>query len=411
MRAYERFLEYVKVFTTSDPDNETDTPTTRRQFDLACLLAAEMKAMGIVDAYADEHGYVYGHIPPTPGCEGVPALGFLAHMDTSPDAPGEGVAPLLHENYDGGDVRLPSGHVIPAQKFPLIQMVKGETLITADGSTLLGADDKAGIAEILTLCEELLQSGRPHGPLCIAFTPDEEVGRGVDKINLEALGAQYAYTVDGGPVYEIEYESFNAADAKVYFSGVSVHPGSAKDIMVNAAKLAIEFNALLPPAECPEKTEEREGFYHLHSMQGNVEEAALHYILRDHDRGLFEQRKAALQSAAAEMQARYGQSAVRLVIKDSYYNMGEVVQQHFHLVENACEAVRKAGCKPEIVPIRGGTDGSRLSFMGLPCPNIGTGGLYPHGPSECISVQQMDKVVEVLHFLVQAYATFVPPVE
>lgn len=404
MRAYERFLEYVKIYTTSDQYNEGAQPTSARQFDLAKLLVAQMQELGIADARVDEKCYVYGSIPATPGCENAVPLGLIAHMDTAPDTSGEGVRPQLHPNYDGGDVSLPSGHVIRTEVFPELRKLKGETLITASGDTLLGADDKAGVAEILTLCEQILCGNLAHGKLCIAFTPDEEVGRGADGFDVAGFGARYAYTVDGGDVGEIEYETFNAAGAKVTFKGVAVHPGDAKGIMVNAIKLAMEFDALLPREECPEKTEEREGFYHLNDMQGNAEMAKLVYAVRDHDRARFEQRKDVVRAAAAEMQARHGEQAVCLEIEDNYYNMGEVIEQNFHLVENARQAIRKAGLVPITNPVRGGTDGSRLSYMGLPCPNLGTGGFYFHGPNECITAERMDRAVQVLLGIMEIYA-------
>lgn len=404
MRAYERFLEYVKVYTTSDPNNAETQPSTMRQFDLAHMLVAEMKKIGITDARVDEQCYVYGTLPATPGYEKAPVLGFVAHMDTAPSSNGENVRPILHEYYDGADVHLPSGHIIPVAKFPKLAMMKGQTLITASGDTLLGADDKAGIAEILTACEEIIEGNMPHGKLCIAFTPDEEIGAGANGFNVGEFGAQFAYTVDGSEVGEIEYETFNAASAKLYFTGVGVHPGSAKNIMVNACKLAMEFDAMLPQEEVPEKTEGYEGFYHLTDMNGIVEHAYLEYIIRDHNRAAFEERKAVVCTAAEAMQQKYGVESVRLELDDNYYNMGEVIEQNFHLVENAREAIRKAGLEPITNPVRGGTDGSRLSFMGLPCPNLGTGGFYFHGANECISVENMDKAVEVVLNIVEIYA-------
>ncbi|MFV0411863.1 MAG: peptidase T [Oscillospiraceae bacterium] len=404
MRAYQRFLEYVQIYTTSDPAWAGPNPSTQRQFTLARLLVEQMKEMGIEDARVDEKCYVYGSLPATAGLEKLPAMGFIAHMDTAPSSRGEGVKPILHHNYNGQDVVLPNGHTIPVSSFSELKKMAGETLITASGDTLLGADDKAGIAEILTAAEEIIEKGLPHGRLCIGFTPDEEIGAGANGFDVPGFGAQYAYTVDGGDVGEITYETFNAAEAKLYFTGVGVHPGSAKNIMVNANKLAIEFDALLPQAEGPEKTEGREGFYHLTDMQGTVEQAYLEYIIRDHDRRRFEQRKQTVQNAAATMQQRYGAGAVKLVLKDSYYNMGELVEQHFHLVENARKAIENAGLAPDTAPVRGGTDGSRLSFMGLPCPNLGTGGFYFHGPNECITVERMDKAVQVLLGIVQLYA-------
>lgn len=405
MRAYERFLKYVRVDTTSDPARAGELPSSEGQFVLARQLVEEMRAMGIADAVVDKRCYVYGSLPATPGCKG--ALGLIAHMDTSPATSGKNVSPTLHPDYDGGDVRLPNGHVIPVATFPELKKLRGRTLITAGGDTLLGADDKAGIAEILTACEEIQREGIPHGKISIAFTPDEEIGCGADGFDVERFGAPWAYTVDGGAEGEIEYETFNAAAAKVVLHGVSVHPGSAKDIMVNACSLAMEFDSLLPARERPEFTEGREGFYHLDSMTANVERAELEYIIRDHDRGKLEERKAVVSRAADELNRRHGAGTVELTLTDSYYNMREVIEGHLHLVENAGEAIRRAGLTPLTQPVRGGTDGSRLSFMGLPCPNLGTGGYYFHGPNECITVEGMDKAVEIIRHIVDIYRDFV----
>lgn len=396
MRAYERFMRYVQVDTTPAPENASVQPSTQRQFDLARMLVKEMQEMGISDARVDEKCYVYGTIPASVGCEYLPGLGLIAHMDTSPDAPGANVRPVLHPGYDGGDVVLPNGRVIDVLTFPNLKKMQGQTLITASGDTLLGADDKAGIAEILTACDQIIKEGRPHPKLCIAFTPDEEIGAGANGFDVEGFGAAYAYTIDGGEVCEVEYETFNAASAKVVFNGVSVHPGSAKNIMVNAIKLGIEFAGLLPSEECPEQTEGREGFYHLMHYTGDIEQAELVYIIRDHDRGIFEQRKEKMKAAAQKMAEKYGEEKIRLEITDSYYNMGEIIEQHFHLVEDAREAIRMAGAEPTTVAVRGGTDGSRLSFMGLPCPNLGTGAFYGHGPNECVSAENMDEAVQVI---------------
>ena len=403
MRAYERLLNYVRVYTTSDPESGTH-PSAEREFDLARQLVEEMKALGIEDARVDEHCYVYGSIPATPGCEDKPALGLIAHMDTAPDASGEGVSPILHENYDGRDVTLPAtGMVMKVSTFPFLADLKGETLITTDGTTLLGADDKAGVAEILTAAEILLAEGRPHGKLCIAFTPDEEIGEGASLFDVPGFGAAYAYTVDGEDVGEISYENFNAAAAVVTVHGFSVHPGSAKDTMINAQNVAMEFHAALPAFSRPEHTEGREGFFHLTSMQGDVTTAHLGYIVRDHDAAKFAARKAQMQHIADCLNGRYGAGTVELDIKDSYYNMLEKIQPHFHLVENARKAIRAAGLEPIESPVRGGTDGATLSYMGLPCPNLGTGGFNFHGPCECITAEKMDQGVEILLNLVDLY--------
>jgi tripeptide aminopeptidase len=403
MRAYERLLKYAKVYTTSDPESGTH-PSAAREFDLAHLLVEEMKSIGIEDAFVDEHCYVYGSIPATKGCEKKPALGLIAHMDTAPDASGENVKPILHENYDGGDVTLPgTGMVMKTSTFPFLKELKGETLITTDGTTLLGADDKAGVAEIMTAAETLIAEGRPHGKLCIAFTPDEEIGEGASLFDIPGFGADFAYTVDGGDVGGIEYENFNAATATVTVHGFSVHPGSAKDAMINASNVAMEFHAALPAFSRPEHTEGREGFFHLTSMQGDVTTAHLGYIVRDHDAAKFAARKAQMQHIAACLNDRYGAGTVELDIKDSYYNMLEKIQPHFHLVENARKAIRAAGLEPIETPVRGGTDGATLSYMGLPCPNLGTGGFNFHGPCECITAEKMDQGVEILLNLVELY--------
>lgn len=396
MRAYERLLKYVAVHTTSDPNSETH-PTTMRQFDLAHMLVEEMKALGMEDARVDEHCYVYGTLPATEGLEHVKALGFIAHMDTADDAGGENVKPQIHENYNGEDVLLPgSGTYLTVKQFPFLTKLKGQTLITTDGTTLLGADDKAGIAEILTMVERIQTEKLPHGKLCIGFTPDEEVGQGADLFDIPGFGADYAYTVDGGDVGEIEYENFNAAGAVVTFHGFSVHPGTAKNTMINAQNVAMEFHMALPRFDRPEHTEGREGFYHLTDMCGDVTLAKLQYIIRDHDEAKFRAKKEAMYHIAACLNEQYGAGTVEVAIKDSYANMIEQIKPHFHLIEFAREAVKKAGLVPVECPIRGGTDGARLSYEGLPCPNLGTGGFNFHGPSECISAEKMDQSVEIL---------------
>ena len=403
MRAYERFLRYVKVYTTSDPES-TAHPTTARQLDLGRMLAEELKALGLADARLDEHGYVYATLPATPGCEAAPGLGFIAHMDTAPGTSGENVQPQLHENYDGGDVTLPAtGDVMRVKDFPFLAGMKGQTLITADGTTLLGADDKAGVAEIMTMAERLIAENRPHGKICIAFTPDEEVGQGADLFDVEGFGAAYAYTVDGDDVGEINYENFNAAEALITVHGFSVHPGSAKNAMRSALNIGIEFHNALPACERPEYTENREGFFHLCDMQGDVTTAKLAYIVRDHDAARFAARKAQMQHIAAILNEKYGEGTVELAIHDSYFNMLEKIRPHFHLIENARKAVEAAGLTPVEPPVRGGTDGATLSYKGLPCPNLGTGGFNFHGPFECITIEKMDKAVEILLNLADLY--------
>ena len=404
MRAYQRLLQYVQVHTTSDPTTGTH-PSTQRQFDLARMLADELRTLGVGDADVDEHCYVYGHLPATPGCEGRPTLGLIAHMDTAPDASGEKVQPVLHENYDGRDVTLPgTGAVMKVADFPFLASMKGETLITTDGTTLLGADDKAGVAEIITAVETLIQDGLPHGPISIAFTPDEEIGEGASLFDLERFGADFGYTVDGGDVGGIEYENFNAASATVTVHGLSVHTGSAKGTMVNAANVAMEYHLSLPRMARPETTEGREGFYHLCQMTGDVTEAKLGYILRDHDAAKLEYKKDNMRQAADYFNGKYGPGTVTVELKDGYRNMIEKIRPHFHLVETARTAIQMAGLVPEEVPVRGGTDGAVLSWQGLPCPNLGTGGFNFHGVLECITAERMDKATQVVLNIIALYA-------
>ena len=406
MRAYERLLRYAQVYTTSDPHSGTH-PSSQRQFDLARLLVEEMKELGIQDAAVDEHCYVYGTIPATPGYENQPALGLIAHMDTVADAPGENVKPALHENYDGQDVVLPgTGAVLKVSTFPFLASLKGETLIASDGSTLLGADDKSGIAEILTAAETVLTQGLPHGKLCIGFTPDEEIGEGADLFDLDRFGADFAYTVDGGDVGGIEYENFNAASATVTIHGLSVHTGSAKNAMINASNVAMEFHMALPLMARPETTEGRQGFFHLCQMYGDVNEAKLGYILRDHDASRLEEKKEEMLQLADWLNGRYGEGTVTVELKDGYRNMIEKIKPHFHLVENARTAIRMAGLEPEEIPVRGGTDGAVLSWKGLPCPNLGTGGFNFHGVFECTTVERMDKAAQVLLNIIHLYAQY-----
>ncbi len=403
MRAYERLLRYVKIHTASAPGRNV-TPSTDCQWNLAKLLVEELRELGLENPSVNEHCIVTAWLPASPGCESAPPLGLLAHMDTSPAFSGENVTPLIHENYDGGDIVLPrDGRVIRASEFPFLEGMKGETIITADGSTLLGADDKAGIAIIMTLCEELLRENLPHGRLCIGFTPDEEIGEGPDHFDVASFGAKYAYTLDGSLAGGVEYENFNAASARVDITGVSVHPGSAKDVMENALLLAQELNALLPPDAIPAKTSGYEGFFHLDELSGTAASARMEYIIRDHDRERFETKKALLQDAVQKVQTAHPTAKLALTLRDSYYNMKERLADCMHLVENAERAMREAGLVPETLPIRGGTDGARLSYMGLPCPNLGTGGANFHGPLELVSVEQMDKTVAALRHLTAIY--------
>ena len=406
MRAYERLLRYARVYTTSDPHSGTH-PSSQRQFDLARMLVDEMKELGIEDAAVDEHCYVYGTIPAAPGYENQPALGLIAHMDTVSDASGENVSPVIHENYDGQDVVLPgTGAVMKVSTFPFLASLKGETLITSDGTTLLGADDKSGIAEILTAAETVLTQDLPHGKLCIGFTPDEEIGEGADLFDLARFGAEFAYTVDGGDVGGIEYENFNAASATVTIRGLSVHTGSAKNAMINASNVAMEFHMALPLMARPETTEGRQGFYHLCQMYGDVNEAKLGYILRDHDAACLEYKKNEMLQIADWLNGRYGAGTVTVELKDGYRNMIEKIKPHFHLVENARTAIRMAGLEPEEIPVRGGTDGAVLSWKGLPCPNLGTGGFNFHGVYECTTAERMDKAAEVLLNIIGLYADY-----
>ena len=401
MKAYERFLKYVAVWTASD-ENSKSVPTTKRQLDLGALLVEEMKALGLSDVKMDEYGYVYGYLPATEGMEAVPALGLIAHLDTAPDYNGRDVKPQLIENYDGKDVELgTSGKVLTVKDFPRLSSYKGRTLITTDGTSLLGADDKAGIAEILTVVEELIKEKTPHGKLCIAFTPDEEVGGGADYLKLSEFGAVYGYTLDGSHEGEIQFENFNAAGAEVIVHGVNVHPGSAKDIMKNAQTIAMELHGMLPKAECPEKTEGYEGFYHLMEFNGTVEQAVMKYIIRDFDPVLFDVKQEKLRQTVAQINAIYGEGTAEVKIEESYRNMREKIEPCMQLIEYAKAACKEAGVEPDVSPIRGGTDGARLSFRGLPCPNLGTGGDVFHGPFEHITVEGMDLSVEIVKKIIK----------
>ena len=396
MRAYERFLDYVKVFTTSDEESDS-TPTTQRQFDLSRLLSREMEGLGLSDVYVDEHAYVYGRIPASAGMEHKPSIGFIAHLDTAPDFSGEAVKPQLHANYDGGDVALgDSGRVLSAEQFPHLKNLKGHTLITTDGSTLLGADDKAGIAEILTACEVILKENRPHGPVTVCFTPDEEVGHGAGLLDLERFAADFAFTVDGGEPWELNYETFNAAAARWEVKGFNIHPGEARNKMVNASLVAMEINAMLPAGERPEHTEGYEGFFHLCDMKGTVEKAELNYIIRDHDAAAFVLRKKSMEHICALINEKYGAGTATVQFTEQYRNMAEALRERMDIVSLAEKAIRRAGLPYTPAPIRGGTDGAQLSFRGLLCPNLGTGGYCFHGPYEHISAETMDQAVEVI---------------
>ena len=396
MTVIDRFLKLVSYPTTSDERSET-CPSTPRQRVLAEELVRQMQELGIQDARVDADGYVYGTIPAN--CEkDIPAYGLIAHMDTAPDAPGENIRARVTEAYDGGDVVLNEEKhiVLSPEEYPQLKNAVGKRLIVTDGTTLLGADDKAGVAEILSAAELLLTSDRKHGTVKLAFTPDEEIGRGADRFDVAGFGADYAYTVDGGAIGELEYENFNAASAKIVIRGKSIHPGSAKGQMVNAALVAMELHGLLPALETPYYTDGYEGFYHLTDLQGETERAELQYIIRDHDRAKFEARKAVMQKVCAEIDRRYGAGTVELTLRDSYYNMKEKIEPCMFLIENAKQAMEQLGIEPKVVPIRGGTDGARLSFEGLPCPNLCTGGENFHGRFEYIPAEDMERITQLL---------------
>ena len=403
MKAYERFLNYVTVHTASSDDSST-VPTTARQFDLAKMLVSELREIGVTDAEVDDKCYVYGHIPATPGYEDRPAIGFIAHMDTIPDFSGENVKPRLIENYDGGEIVLgTSGRSITPEQFPHLNKLIGRTLIVTDGTTVLGGDDKAGVAEIMTAAERIIAENIPHGRLSIGFTPDEEVGCGADNFDVEKFGADFAYTVDGGCEGEIEYENFNAYGAKVKINGFNIHPGDAKNKMVNALLVAMELNAMLPD-ETPANTEGYEGFFHLCDMNGSVEHAEMTYILRDHSEEIMAARKATLIHAAKVLNEKYGRDTVELYMKEQYRNMTEKIKPCMNLIDNAISVAESLGIEARVQPIRGGTDGARLSFMGLPCPNLGTGDFACHGPYEHVTVEGMDLCTEMILGLVKKYA-------
>lgn len=403
MKAYERLLSYVKVFTPSD-ENGTPNPSSACQFDLAELLVKELKELGITDAYVDEFCYVYAHLPATPGYEQAPKLGLIAHMDTVSDFCSHPANPVITENYDGGELALgTSGRTLSPQMFPHLASLKGRTLITTDGTTILGADDKAGIAEIMTVAELLIKENIPHGTICITFTPDEEIGEGTTNFSLEKSGADVAYTLDGDTEGEIQYENFNASGAIVEITGVNVHPGSAKDTMVNAALVAMEFDSMLPVSETPRDTDGYEGFYHLCSMSGDVASAKLDYIIRDHDGESFKQRQETMEHIAKYLNQKWGEGTVKLTLKEQYRNMSEIVSRYPELIDCAKKACLETGIEPLVTPIRGGTDGARLSFMGLPCPNLGTGGHAYHGPYEHITVEGMDTAVAMTRKLIELF--------
>lgn len=403
-RIIDKFLRYVSVETTSSEESTTH-PSSLKELTLSNMLVEELKALGVSDASVDENGYVMATIASNIGKE-VPALGFIAHVDTSPDASGANIRPQIISNYDGSDIPLEGvdGLALKVSDFPELLDYKGQTLITTDGTTLLGADDKAGIAEIMCTVEYVMSHPEfKHGKLCIGFTPDEEIGAGVDFFDVKKFGADYAYTMDGGAIGELEYENFNAASAKIHIQGRNIHPGYAKGKMINAMLVGMELNGMLPVEQRPEFTSNYEGFFHITSFNGTVEEASISYIIRDHDMNLFEQKKALMQKVVDFINAKYG-DLVELTLKDQYYNMRSQVEPHYHIIEKALKAMEMAGIKPKVQPIRGGTDGARLSFMGLPCPNIFAGGHNFHGKLEFVPVESMEKATEVIKNIISLFA-------
>ena len=403
-RIIDKFLRYVSVETTSNEESSTH-PSSLKELTLSNMLVEELKALGVSDASVDENGYVMAHIPSNAGKD-TPALGFIAHVDTAPDASGANINPQIIANYDGTDIPLKGvpGLSLKVSDFPELLNYKGQTLITTDGTTLLGADDKAGVAEIMCAVEYIMAHPEfKHGKLCIGFTPDEEIGAGVDFFDVKKFGADYAYTMDGGAIGELEYENFNAASAKIHIQGRNIHPGYAKGKMINAMLVGMELNGMLPVEQRPEFTSDYEGFFHITSFNGTVEEASISYIIRDHDMNLFEQKKAMMQKVVDFINAKYGNIA-ELTLKDQYYNMRSQVEPHYHIIEKALKAMEMAGIKPKVQPIRGGTDGARLSFMDLPCPNIFAGGHNFHGKLEFVPVESMEKATEVIRNIISLFA-------
>ena len=405
MTVEERFLKYIAVDTTSDPSSDT-FPSTKSQLDFAAALGEEMKSIGLEDVTIDQYGYVFGTIPSTIKDYSGKILGFISHMDTSCAESGKNIRPRIIKKYDGKDIVLneEKNIIMSPRDFSNLAQYQGQDLIVTDGNTLLGGDDKAGIAEILTAAEYLLAHPEiPHGPVRVGFTPDEEIGQGTDHFDVEKFGADFAYTMDGGECGELEYENFNAAEAVADFNGVSIHPGSAKGKMINAIRLAMEYERLMPSVQRPECTEGREGFIHLDSLQGSVDHARSEYIIRDHDMDLFQKKKKHMEDMARIMNIKYGYEAVSLKIQDSYFNMKEKIEPHRFLIDNVLKVYEKLGIQPQIQPIRGGTDGAQLSFKGLPCPNLGTGDHNCHGHFEFTCIQAMEKSVEVIVELVRLW--------
>ncbi len=405
-KVIDRLLEYVKIDTQSDGASKT-TPSSQKQHHLAKLLTKELEEMGAQEiTYDEEHCYIYATVPASEGCENTPVLGFISHMDTASPVSGANVKPRVVENYDGGDILLNKEKNIwmKAEEFPNLAKHKGKDLIVTDGTTLLGADDKAGVAEIMSMAEYFLSHPEcKHGKIRVGFTPDEEIGRGPDHFDVALFGADIAYTVDGGPIGELEYENFNAASAELKVYGRSVHPGSAKNAMKNAILIAMEFQNMLPEFQNPMYTEGYEGFFYLDSITGDVEETTSEYIIRDHDRTLFEQKKQLFEKTAEYLNFKYGAGTVETKVEDSYYNMKEVIEPHMYLIDNAKKCMEELGITPVVSPIRGGTDGARLSFMGLPCPNLCTGGENFHGRYEFACVQSIEKIVELLVCIAESY--------
>lgn len=403
MKASERLLKYAVIYTGSDEDHAEQTPSTPEQMTLAQVLAKDMRDIGLTDVSVDVHAYVYGFLPATAGREQCPPIGFIAHIDIVNEFGTSEIHPQIVKEYDGGEIALgTSGRTLDTVQFPDLKQAIGKTVITTDGTTVLGADDKAGVAEILTMCERLVQDNLPHGKICVCFTPDEEIGHGAALLDLEKFGASYAYTVDGGAPNEVEWETFYAAAADWSIAGVSVHPGDAKDKMVNAALVAMEINGMLPPDEIPAKTQGREGFFHLCDMSGDVSAAKLSYIIRDHDAEKFSQRKQTMREIERKINETYGAGTAALTLREQYRNMAEILQHHPDVVEQAKRAIRAVGLTPVSNPVRGGTDGAQLSFRGLPCPNLGTGAYALHGPYEHAIAEQMDVMTEILLHIAQA---------
>lgn len=404
MRVEERLLKYVSYWTTSDEECR-QIPSSERQFELGKVLEQELRDLGLEKVTLTDHCYVYGLLPATKGYADKPAVGFISHMDTAPDFSGKDVKPQIIPDYDGNDVLLKgSGAYLKVSDFPTLKTLKGRTLITTDGTTLLGADDKAGVSEIMTAVEQIITEKIPHGDIWIGFTPDEEVGSGADLFDLDYFKARFAYTVDGDYEGEVAYENFNAASASFEITGVNVHPGEAKDIMINAALVGCEIASLLPENETPAHTEGREGFYHLTDFSGDIAHAKVNYIVRDHDKATFEKRLDTLRGIEQKMNEKYHADTVKLNIQHSYSNMLEVIEKNEYVVAIAKKAIKNVGLEPVSRPVRGGTDGARLSFMGLPCPNLGTGGYGFHGPFEHISVEGMDTAVSVIKEIVKITA-------